>query len=535
MTGKRLASLLLSLSLILSAALPTPAVSAQTHASGSGAPIVITELQTGGLTGTPAVEDSSHEFIELYNQTHVTLDVSGWKVQYLSASGGTTTDLAVLNGTIIGHGFVLLSYDGYLGNGDLAFKVKTGGDVAASGGHVQLVDPQDTVVDRVGWGTAEKAETLPTAAPKHGYSLKRLAETEFRFIDTDNNKLDFMAPTTTSTPQGGGYVATIPSPPPLPDSEEPGEETPEDIEYFPIVLSELLPNPAGSDSDGTEFIELYNPNNQAVSLEGYKLSIGSGLSTTKTLDNYSIPARGYLALYSSETKLTLTNTSGKARLTAPDGSMPSETETYTDAADDMAWALIDDTWQFSNVPTPNAANAASRQVQQVSGVAVTIEPCDEGKYRNPETNRCRSIEAESQLTPCAEGQERNPATNRCRAIASVVGVLAPCQEGQERNPETNRCRKIATDDGLTPCDEGQERNPETNRCRKVTTGTVLGSGNPATTVASTAALPGNLSWWITGAAAMGVVGYGAYEWRAEAMNMVGRLRSRFTKSGPPDA
>lgn len=50
--------------------------------------------------------------------------------------------------------------------------------------------------------------------------------------------------------------------------------------------------------------------------------------------------------------------------------------------------------------------------------------CGEGRYRNPETNRCKKIEteAESTLKPCAEGYERNLETNRCRKVRENAAV-----------------------------------------------------------------------------------------------------------------
>jgi hypothetical protein len=75
--------------------------------------------------------------------------------------------------------------------------------------------------------------------------------------------------------------------------------------------------------------------------------------------------------------------------------------------------------------------------------------CGEGRYRNPETNRCKKVETEAAktLTPCAVGYERNPETNRCKKVAVASG-LVPCAEGYERNPETNRCRKVRENTGV---------------------------------------------------------------------------------------
>ena len=75
-----------------------------------------------------------------------------------------------------------------------------------------------------------------------------------------------------------------------------------------------------------------------------------------------------------------------------------------------------------------------------------LKPCRDDQYRNPETNRCKSIaSASSTLKPCAADQYRNPETNRCKKISSSSSSLKPCRSDQERNPETNRCKKVIKD------------------------------------------------------------------------------------------
>lgn len=119
-------------------------------------------------------------------------------------------------------------------------------------------------------------------------------------------------------------------------------------------------------------------------------------------------------------------------------------------------------WLWTTTPSPMGENVIIAPI-------VTVAECPDGKYRSPETGRCRTIEeAVNAMTACEEGYERNPTTNRCRKLVSVAAAtLTPCLEGQERNPATNRCRSIAHAVAeLLPCDEGYERNPATHRCRK---------------------------------------------------------------------
>lgn len=160
--------------------------------------------------------------------------------------------------------------------------------------------------------------------------------------------------------------------------------------------------------------------------------------------------------------------------------------------------------------------------------------CPEGKYLNPETGRCRTVEeAVNALAACAEGQERNPLTNRCRKIETASTSLTPCGEGQERNPLTNRCRSIASAVAeLLPCDEGYERNPATNRCRKVlgaSSGTSSSYDKPVNPVGETKATESPWGWVTAGMVGLAALGYAAYEWRSELAKAGAKFASRFKK------
>lgn len=127
------------------------------------------------------------------------------------------------------------------------------------------------------------------------------------------------------------------------------------------VISELLPNPAPPQSDDTdEFIELYNPGDTTFDLEGYMLEVGL---TTKR--RYTFPAgtslapQTYLAFFVKDTKLSLTNSGGQARLLDPEGLVLDETDAYGVAKDGQAWTLVDGLWQWTISVTPAAQNVVA--------------------------------------------------------------------------------------------------------------------------------------------------------------------------------
>jgi hypothetical protein len=129
-------------------------------------------------------------------------------------------------------------------------------------------------------------------------------------------------------------------------------------------ITELLPNPAGTGNDGTdEFIELYNSNAKNFDLNGFVLQTGATKLHNFTIPpGTNLPAHGFLVFYSSKTKLSMSNTSGQARLLDPFGRSVSASAAYGTAKDGQAWALANGKWYWTTAPTPGKANVIKQLV-----------------------------------------------------------------------------------------------------------------------------------------------------------------------------
>ncbi len=217
------------------------------------------------------------------------------------------------------------------------------------------------------------------------------------------------------------------------------------LDLLEVRINEIMPNPAGDDT-GHEFIEIYNPYNETVSLNNYKLLVGSKYISFP--QDTVIAPKAYYVVSNSVTPFTLTNTGSDVSLWSIDGRQIGEKVSYISAPDDESWALIDNSWQYTNQLTPgseNLANYIEPEPVETSVIVSELKPCAPNQYRSPETNRCRLlVTVGSVLVACKDGQYRSEITNRCRNIASDVGVLGACDDKQERNPETNRCRNIVS-------------------------------------------------------------------------------------------
>lgn len=530
--------------------------------------VVILQVQTASSTS------ASEEIIVLYNTSDDPVNITDWCVNY-----GSSTDITKKKLACVGSGdpltAIYIEAKGMMSFSSGEFVIANPGFVpdytftaglAATGGHVWLADSTDLEIDRLGWGTAVSPEGLPASAHSSGKTISRNYLDEV--VDTDDNKVDFSSialvnPISSDLYEEAIVVDVCPNidelqieipvgylqdvegncqldfcpnldnlqvalPVGYEKNLESGECTLIPLEDAVLFITELLPNAPSIDT-GNEFIEIYNPNLETIELKGYVLQIGPSFTKEYFFTSGSITSMQYIVVSDTSSGLVLPNATGvQLRLIAPNGTLVSESNTYSNAGDDVSWALVEDQWIYTNQITPELPNKPYLEpaINEVAGITTVYAPCPEGKFRNPETNRCKTIEtAVSVLSPCDEDEYRNPETNRCRKITASTSSLVPCKVGQERNPETNRCRSI-TSSTLVPCSAGQERNPETNRCRKVS---VLGaSADEIATITDVAVenTAGQINWAIISVALFLTFGYMIYEWRSELSHLYSRMMTK---------
>ncbi len=514
-------------------------------------PVVIYQVQLGG----PGTGTASQEIVLLYNESLNDINITNWCLQkstYSSVDDGDFSNLSCVDPPDI-NTEIWLPSTGYVSFATSAFvDANTGftpdfsfsSHLSTSGGHIRIIDGDSEEVDRVDWGPPTELVNTYAPVPADGEVLSRdlTAET----IDTDNSLEDFSSdillnpipqdiyeqavPVDQCTniegfqaelpvgylkdtsgdcildecPNIDGLQAIIPESFYFSiDDNKCLEIPPENAE---ILITELLPNAPSYDS-GNEFIELFNPNNRPINLKGYKLQLGPSFTKEYIFTDGVILAGEYRTFSDAVTGIVLPNTAASSvRLIAPADNLVSQTGVYSHAGDTVSWSIVSDVWIFTNQITPGAPNKPYLQPaeNEVLGVTTVLAPCGAGKFRNPDTNRCKYIvTAVSALTPCSAGQFRNPATNRCKKISTTTSALKPCKVGQERNPETNRCKNVA----------------------------VLGSSS-----SSSSALPtindvkakntkGSINWSVISIAVGSTFGYMIYEWRAELRNRLLILRS----------
>ncbi len=220
-------SIFKSLKLVIVSLLFLPGIFLLTKTSTAAAAnhIVISEIQIGGLTTTD-------EFVELYNPTNNSIDLTGWRLQKKSSSGATVVNLvASMSGIISAHGHFLVTHPNYTGTttSDLLYSGTTPNSIASDNTVVLYSDAGTTVVDKVGMGTAVDFEGAATIVPETSKSIERVILEQ----DTNNNLNDFVL-RSIPNPQNTSFVestptptaSTTPTPTPTPTLEPTPTETP---------------------------------------------------------------------------------------------------------------------------------------------------------------------------------------------------------------------------------------------------------------------------------------------------------------------
>jgi hypothetical protein len=139
-----------------------------------------------------------------------------------------------------------------------------------------------------------------------------------------------------------------------------------------LILTELLPNPAGSDTEA-EWIELHNTSEQLLPLEGITVQDSSG-TVYRFPASTSINAAAYLVLSRTISHIALNNDHDTVILQDDQGTELDRVEYAETAAEGRSYALIDDQWQWSSQPTPSAENMVPVNQSPVVNYSLSGEP-----------------------------------------------------------------------------------------------------------------------------------------------------------------
>lgn len=494
---KKLSKLFLGLVVCAGSACVTP-----THAS-SASSVIITHIQAASPAG------AKDEMVAIYNNTPNEINISNWclKNRYNVKFVCYTPHDDLTAYYLPAYAYVVVGSESYPASSgvypeDISFIYpvtnQSSGSIVNSNDIISLVNEHDEVIDSHNWvSLVPSGKIMQRALPlgSSTYDTDLFAAWEYTVL---------LAP-----PFSQIRSAVI-------EPSEPEEPT-EPIIKVPLV-TELFPNPKGSDI-GNEFIEIFNQDEgHSLNLDGYVLKVGAQLEKSYSFPSGTVLAPlEYRAFNNAEIKFTLLNTTSSVLL-EKDGRVLDDTIIYTDIKEGESYSMLNGGWYMTGVPTPGEPN-----------VIADAEPGSEDLDENEDDES--DATTTSTQKPCAANQYRHPETNRCRLIATTsTSTFAVCTANQYRNLETNRCRNIATSTTTQAvCKVGQERNPETNRCRNIAKMTQANHGIKGDAV-QTQSTGVSWYWWlgIGGIVAL-ILGYAVWEWRDELSKVVDRIKTKFAR------
>ncbi|MBI1767754.1 MAG: lamin tail domain-containing protein [Bacteroidetes bacterium] len=346
--------------------------------------IVISEVYGGGGNSGATYKN---DFIELYNPTSSPISLSGWSVQYTSATG-TTWQATALSGSIAAHSYYLIQEAaGTGGTVSLPTPDVTGMiNMSGTAGKVALVNsitalsgscPSSvSIVDLVGFGsTASCSETAVSTAPSNTTSIERKANSSSTSAsmqsggtdeyagngyDSNNNSSDFV--TRSPQPQNSASLVEPDTTAPVFTLGYPKSANLTDVQFdFVVNLNEsgkvyyvVLADGASAPSS-TQVKAGQDNSGNAISNSGFISVPSSGADFSKTLtglspstsyDVYSVAEDLALNLQANPTKIDVTTNASTTPSISPsvtsinfsgftDKSKQSASQSFTVAANNL--------------------------------------------------------------------------------------------------------------------------------------------------------------------------------------------------------
>lgn len=267
--------------------------------------IVISEVYGGGGNSGAIYKN---DFIELYNPTDSTVSLSGWSVQYASASG-TFNNITGLTGSIAPHKFYLVKQIGGTGGTQGLPAPDTTGTInlSATSGKVALADTNVSVsgssdfhvIDFIGYGSANDYEGSPAPTLSNTASAERKDNNggnvngQGNGWDTDNNYYDFVN-TSNVNPQNSSNIAE-----------------PLSLQAFPIISNVRTGNIS---SDSASIMWTTDQPSSSIVEYGTTTAYGSAASATGNTTTHNVSLTGLVSGKTYHFRVTSTNSNNQTGL-----------------------------------------------------------------------------------------------------------------------------------------------------------------------------------------------------------------------------
>lgn len=311
---------------------------------GDGCPdpppiIYDSDVRINELLANPSGDESKNEFIELFNTSDKTVDLSSWTVKDTSTGKYTFPS----NTKIEPKSFLTVYSKTFV------FALNNSNET------VFLLDPNEAEKDKVSYKTAKEDVSYNytfsgwrggTPTPGKINQPNNLPETgekvpnegykgvEVNFDaggkDSDNDALkytwdfgdghkSYKEQTTHTYEENGTYTVTLKTTDGKDDTEETFTIKIESMPRKDVRITSLLPNPSGNDT-GNEWLLIENREKKSVNLKDYSITTGwKKLSNHPIREDFIIKPNKEARLTQEFSSFSLPNQKGRIELRAPDG------------------------------------------------------------------------------------------------------------------------------------------------------------------------------------------------------------------------
>ena len=398
-------------------------------ASAQTGHLLINELAWMGSLpeeGETQNQSANDEWIELYNNSGISIELSGWILKSLDGS-----PYIVLYGTVQPQEYYLLSRSNEMVsdiNADIVYPYsqqdRKSNALLDGGEYIQLIDPYGNIIDEVnaseGWFAGDKelkrtmerkspnltgSEPLswltslaPGGTPRYENNAAQEPAGDDTEINEFQNQSDVIAQSKTETGENE-YEPYSDTQETLDENRTYENQTYKDtakLEGAPhssqkdvsadinaelvdevvypsqIYINELMPSPLGDDSTD-EWVEILNKNDEPANLSSWKIRDTGGDSGEYVFPaQFILDAGAFAVLSRATTQITLNNNEDGLELLNPKGDME-DSVIYTKPPSGQSYAKFDGQWMWSQVPTPGSANILPAPKKELPPAKIAIK------------------------------------------------------------------------------------------------------------------------------------------------------------------
>lgn len=310
---------------------PPPSSSTSSNTETSSVTNCQNTILVNEIMINPEDSNADYEFVELYNQTDIEKDISGWILE--DSQGKTTKFTLPANTKIASHSFLTL------------YRPQTKITLNNSGDGVKLSDATGQICDASphNSGAADEDMSYSRKNANWVWTSASTPNATNVFVETKSNSTDS---SNQKTNDSTSFASTA-SPATVTASST-------------IILNEFLPNPKGADAE-KEFIELKNISAVAVKLDKWRLEDSSRkkfIFSSSTI----IGPNEFLTIWSKDSNISLNNSNDAIKLFNSDGQIVDQTGYNESAEENFSYNRLSASstvWQWSTVPSPGVENFIS--------------------------------------------------------------------------------------------------------------------------------------------------------------------------------